>query len=149
VKRFEILLNEKVYLVEVTRISGDSALVIVNGTEYEVGINDLSRGAIPKMKVVGDVPLQATPAAVTKPKPKVAVETVGGATTVRAPLPGLIIDVKVNVGDKVKIGDVLLVIETMKMENNIVSPRLGTIKEIKVAKGASVNEGAPLIVIGD
>jgi biotin carboxyl carrier protein len=68
---------------------------------------------------------------------------------VRAPLPGLIIEIKVQVGDTVKAGDVLLVIETMKMENNIVSPCAGTVREVNVTKNQSVNEGAPLIVIGD
>ena len=55
-KRFEILLNEKAYLVEVTKISGSSALVTVNGTQYEIGINDLSAPAIPQMMTVAEAP---------------------------------------------------------------------------------------------
>ncbi len=143
-RRFELFLNDKVYLVEVTRVSGDEALVIVNGVQYEVGISDLSRMDLPKMMTAAAPQSQAAPA-----QRQAEVETAGGLTTVKAPLPGLIIDVKVAVGDKVKAGDVILVIETMKMENNVVSPRAGTVKEIKVSKKQSVNEGVPLIVIGD
>jgi biotin carboxyl carrier protein len=146
VRRFELLLNGKVYLVEVTRVSSEGALVNVNGTQYEVGINDLSRVEIPKMMKVGEAQ-PVCPAAA--PQGSATVVTVGGLTTVKAPLPGLIIDVKVKVGDRVKVCDVILVIETMKMENNVVSPREGTIKEVKVSKDMTVNEGAPLVVIGD
>ncbi len=145
-RRFELLLNGKVYLVEVTRVSSEGALVNVNGTQYEVGINDLSRVEIPKMMKVGEAQ-PVCPAAA--PQGSATVVTVGGLTTVKAPLPGLIIDVKVKVGDRVKVCDVILVIETMKMENNVVSPREGTIKEVKVSKDMTVNEGAPLVVIGD
>ncbi len=153
-KRFELFLNGKVYLVEVTRLSRDNALVNVNGTPYEVGINDLTKAGLPKMPETVRVEPQVAPVAAPSPQPhaaqqQAAVQTVGGITTISAPIPGLIIEVKVNVGDKVKPGDVLLVLETMKMENNVTSPRAGTIKEIKVSKNATVNEGAPLIVIGD
>ncbi|RJP67943.1 MAG: biotin/lipoyl-binding protein [Candidatus Abyssobacteria bacterium SURF_17] len=147
VKRFELLLNGKAYLVEVTRISSEGALVIVNGVQYEVGIKDLTKVELPKMMVVSETPAQAAAPVARKPQP--VAETVGGVTTVRAPLPGLIIEIKVQVGDTVKAGDVLLVIETMKMENNIVSPCAGTVREVNVTKNQSVNEGAPLIVIGD
>ncbi|GAB4346664.1 MAG: biotin/lipoyl-binding protein [Candidatus Abyssubacteria bacterium] len=145
-RRFELLLNGKVYLVEVTRVSSDGALVNVNGTQYEVGVNDLSRVEIPKMMKVAEAP---APCAGVTPQAGAATETVGGLTTVKAPLPGLIIDIKVKVGDRVNVCDVLLVIETMKMENNVVSPRVGTIKEVKVSKDMTVNEGSPLVVIGD
>ena len=140
-KRFEVLLNEKAYLVEVTRISSESALVTVNGTPYEIGINEIAAAGIPEM-----VTVNATPASDT---PRAQVEKVGGATTVKAPLPGLILDVKVTVGATVKTGDVLLVIETMKMENNIMSPCTGTVKEVRVSNGDNVNEGTPLVLIGD
>jgi len=145
VKRFEVLLNEKAYLVEVTKISAEGALVSVNGTPYEIGIKDLTATEAPQMMVVSAPVPAAAPAA----KPQAAAETVGGLTTVKAPLPGLILDVKVGVGDTVKVGDAVIVIETMKMENNIISPVAGTVKEIKVSNGDSVSEGVPLIVIGE
>lgn len=145
-KRFELLLNGKAYLVEVTKMTGESALVTVNGVQYEVGVNDLSRMDLPKVVKVAEQP-KAAPA--TSSQQTCLVESGGGLTTVNAPLPGLILEVTVAVGDKVKPGDVLLVIETMKMENNVVSPRAGTIKEISVKKGDTVNEGVPLVVIAE
>ncbi len=144
-KRFELLLNGKAYLVEVMKITGDSALVTVNGAKYEVGINDLSKMDLPKVLKMAEAP--PSPAAQPASPQTCLVESAGGLTTIKAPLPGLIVEIIVNVGDKVKPGDVLLVIETMKMENNVVAPRTGTVKEILTRKGDTVNEGTPLIVI--
>lgn len=147
-KRFELLLNDKAYLVEVTKISSNGALVNVNGVQYEVGIKDLTADShAPQIMRVTEPPPASAAGDAPAGQPQAAVETIGGETIIKAPLPGLIIDVKVNVGDKIQAGDVLLVIETMKMENNVMSPRAGTIKEIKVTAGESVNEGAPMIVI--
>jgi len=143
VKRYEIVLNDKAYLVEVTKTGRESAHVTVNGTPYEIGLKDLTASKAPQMMVVSD----SAPAVAPERKPEAKVETVGGVTTVKAPLPGLIIEVKVKVGDKVNVGDVLLVIETMKMENNIISTVAGTVKEILVSKGDNVGEGVPLVAI--
>jgi len=63
-------------------------------------------------------------------------------------MPGTVLDVKVNVGDAVKAGDVLLILEAMKMENELTADKAGTVKEIKVTKGQAVNGGDTLIVIG-
>ena len=146
-KRFELLLNDKAYLVEVTKISSNGALVNVNGVPYEVGIKDLSAAEAPQVMRVTAPPPESATSPSSGSQTQAQVETVGGLTTIKAPLPGLIIDVKVNVGDTVEIGDVLLVIETMKMENNVSSPVAGTVKEVNVSSGQSVNEGAPMIVI--
>lgn len=145
-KRFELLLNGKAYLVEVMRINGDSALVTVNGRQYEVGVNDLSRLDLSKVVKVAASPSQHSSA---QSQQTCLVESGGGLTTVKAPLPGLILEIKVSAGDIVKPGDVLLVIETMKMENNVVSPRAGMVKEIRIKKGDTVNEGVPLVVIAE
>jgi biotin carboxyl carrier protein len=143
VKRFELLLNGKAYLVEVMKITGESALVNVNGTQYEVGVSDLSKMEVPKIVKTAH---QQQPA---HGQQTCLVESAGGLITVKAPLPGLIIDIVVSVGADVKPGDVLLIIETMKMENNVVSPKSGRIKEISVQKGDTVNEGVPLVVIAE
>jgi len=148
VKRFEILVNEKAYLVEVTRTGPESAHVTVNGTPFQIGLKDLTAIKSPQAMVIGEpLPTGIPPASAAASKPETMVETAGGITTVKAPLPGLIIEIKVTVGDKVGVGDVLLVIETMKMENNIVSPVAGTVKEIMVSSGANVGEGVKLISI--
>ncbi len=149
-RRFEIVFDDKAYLVEVTKLSSDGALVIVNGTPHEVGIKEITAAAahVPEMVRASAPPPQVATAAFPGGAPKVEVETVGGVTTVKAPLPGLILSVKVRVGDTVKANDVLLVIETMKMENNIMSPVAGTVKEIKISPNDNVSEGTPLVVIG-
>jgi biotin carboxyl carrier protein len=148
VKRFEIVVNDNAYLVEVTKTGRESAHVIVNGTPYEIGLTDLTAAKVPEMMAAGDsLPAGVPPAAATERKPEAKVETVGGITTVKAPLPGLIIEIKVSLGEKVNVGDALLVIETMKMENNIISTVAGTVKEILVSKGDNVAEGVPLIAI--
>ena len=72
----------------------------------------------------------------------------GTGSPVKAPLPGTIIDLKVNVGDKVNIGDVVLVLEAMKMQNNIESEFAGTVTSVTVKQGESVMEGAVLMTIG-
>jgi glutaconyl-CoA decarboxylase len=63
-------------------------------------------------------------------------------------MPGTVLDIRVNVGDAVKIGQVLLILEAMKMENELSAEKAGTIKEIKVTKGQAVNGGEALIIIG-
>lgn len=148
-KRFELLVNEKAYLVEVTNIDRENAIVLVNGVKYEVGIRSIPAIKMPPLMAFTRTEPQAAPEAAFARQAQAKAETLGGVTTIKAPLPGLVIDVKVNVGDSVKVGDVIIVIETMKMENNVISTRAGTIKEIKVAKNQSVNEGTPLIVIED
>jgi biotin carboxyl carrier protein len=71
-----------------------------------------------------------------------------GGQSVEAPMPGTILDIKVSEGDTVANGDVLLILEAMKMENEIMSPAAGKVVSINVNKGASVNSGDVLIVIG-
>ncbi len=87
----------------------------------------------------------AKPAAAPAPKP---VAASNGAGAIKAPMPGLILDIKVQVGDAVKAGQVVAVMEAMKMENDLPSPLNGTVKEICVQKGAQVSTGDPLIIIG-
>ena len=91
-------------------------------------------------------PLRApAPAPAPKPAP---VAASGAQTSVNAPMPGNILDVKVKPGDTVKAGDVLLVLEAMKMENEIRAPAAGTVAAVNVAKGATVNAGDVLCVLG-
>ncbi len=71
----------------------------------------------------------------------------GSGTSVKAPMPGSILEVKVNVGDEIKSGDVLMVLEAMKMENELTASQAGTVAEVLVKKGDTVNSGDPLIVL--
>lgn len=109
--------------------------VTVNGTAYEITLEAID---------AKDVNTAPAPAAAT---PNPAASNADGET-VTAPMPGNILDVKVQNGAAVKKGDVLLILEAMKMENEIIAPVDGTVKSVNVTKGASVETGAVLLVIG-
>ena len=107
--------------------------VTVNGVPYEIELEELTG------------PSPASAAAATA-APAASAPT--GGETVTAPMPGTILSVSIAPGDPVKRGQVLMILEAMKMENEIMAPCDGTIKQVVAAKGASVNSGDPLIVIG-
>ena len=106
--------------------------VNVNGTVYEVTVEAMD-GAAP-------------PAAAPAPAPAAA--PVAGGEKVSAPMPGTILDVRVSNGQTVKKGDILFILEAMKMENEIMAPCGGTIASVSATKGAAVDSGALLCVIG-
>ena len=107
----------------------------VNGKIYVVEIEETGEAApIIEPSKAAEAPKAETSKAAEAPK------AAAGATTINAPMPGTILDVKVAVGTAVKAGDVICILEAMKMENEIVAPQDGTITSV-VAKGASVNSG--------
>ena len=120
--------------------------ITVNGVAYEVEVEEVAAGesAAPKAAPVAAAP-KAAPAA--KPAAPKAAAPVANGTKVNAPMPGTILDVKVSQGKAVKKGDVLLILEAMKMENEILAPQDGTVAQVAVSKGASVNSGDPLVVL--
>ena len=123
--------------------------ITVNGVTYTVEVEEVGATA---SAPVAAAPVAAAPvaapaapkAAPTAPKASGA----AGAVIVKAPMPGNIMKVNCKVGASVKKGDILLILEAMKMENEILAPCDGTVKQIVAAKGASVNSGDALIVIG-
>ena len=108
--------------------------ITVNGVAYSVSVEETAAGAAPVAA--------AAPAAPAAPK---AAAGAAGAVTVKAPMPGNILDVKVKAGASVKAGDVLVILEAMKMENEIVAPQDGTVAAINVNKGDTVNSGDVLV----
>ena len=117
----------------------------MNGTPYVVTVDQEIKQQ-KKAPVAASRPAQVTPTASSAPQ-KASAPAAGG-TKVSTPLPGTILDVFVNVGDSVKAGQTVVLLEAMKMENNIEADTAGTVKEVKVRKGDSVLEGDVLVVIG-
>lgn len=118
--------------------------ITVNGTSYDVSVEELSGGAAPVAAPVAAAPVAAPAAAPAAPAPA----AVGaGSVKVSSPMPGKILAVKANVGDSVKKGQVILILEAMKMENEVVAPEDGTIASIDVTVGASVESGDTLATL--
>lgn len=120
--------------------------ITVNGTSYDVSVEELSGGAAPVAAPVAAAPVAAPAPAATPAAPAPAA---GGAGSVKvsSPMPGKILAVKANVGDSVKKGQVILILEAMKMENEVVAPEDGTIASIDVTVGASVESGDTLATL--
>jgi biotin carboxyl carrier protein len=137
-KSFKYTINGNVYKVVINRIEDTIADVEVNGTPYKVEMNKPTQ----KQVITINRPAQTTVAPVARPQ-----AASSGANALRSPLPGVIIEVLCKIGDTVKKGQKLLVLEAMKMENAINAEKDGVVKELKVNKGDSVLEGADLIII--
>lgn len=126
--------------------------VHINGKSYEVAIEELGDG--PSQPTAAPAPAVHAPAAPQPAKAAAPVapqtpqsDTGSAAGTIRSPMPGTILRVAIAPGDKVKKGDTLLILEAMKMENEILAPDDGSIREVNVAKGASVNAGDLLLTM--
>jgi biotin carboxyl carrier protein len=133
-RKFKFNIRGNQYNVELMNFENNIAKIEVNGTKYEV-------------EVEKEIKTSKTPTLVRK---KVVVKNGGqqkssGSTKISAPLPGTIINIKVAVGDEVKKGDCLLIMEAMKMENNVLAEKDGTISKITVGAGDSVLQGDTLI----
>ncbi|MBO5261205.1 MAG: biotin/lipoyl-binding protein [Coprococcus sp.] len=120
--------------------------ITVNGTSYDVSVEELSGGAAPV--AAAPAPVAAAPAAAAPaPAAKPAASGNAGSIKVSSPMPGKILDVKAKVGDAVKKGQVILILEAMKMENEVVAPEDGTVASIDVATGAMVESGDTLATL--
>ena len=138
------------YDVEIEEVEGNLAKVSVNGIPFEVElkrpINPVH--AIKKPKVAAPKPAAPAPAPAAAPVAAAPAAAPGSGNPVKAPLPGTISSSSVKVGDQVNVGDTVLVLEAMKMQNNIEAEYAGTVTSIVVKPGDSVMEGAVLLTIG-
>lgn len=125
--------------------------ITVNGNTYDVQVEELGASA-PQAVSAPATPAPAAapaPAPAATPAPAPAPAPAGGGKEVTAPMPGNILDIKVNVGDSVAANQVVIVLEAMKMENDIVTPVAGTVASINVTKGQAVNSGDVLITVAE
>lgn len=150
--KYNFRINGHDYQVDVNSVEGGIADVTVNGTDYKVELADAVPA--PAQQAARPAP-QATFTAATAPQTTAqATQTAtasapqGKGEVVTAPLPGVILDIKVKVGDVVKAGQTVAVLEAMKMENEIEATASGTVTAVNAGKGDSVLEGAAIITIG-
>jgi glutaconyl-CoA decarboxylase len=126
--------------------------VTLNGRTYEVEVEHGKAMLLDEYEAIAPAPVAAAPVAVAAPAAAPAAAAApavtGAGEAVTAPMPGNILKVNVNVGDAVKEGQCLVVLEAMKMENEIMAPKNGTVTQVVVSKGSTVDTGAPLVVIG-
>lgn len=125
--------------------------ITVNGTAYDVAVEELGQGAVAAAPVA---PVAAAPTPVAAPAAPVAAAPAApkasgaeGSVKVTAPMPGKILGVKASQGQAVKRGDVIIVLEAMKMENEVVAPEDGTVASINVSEGANVESGDVLATL--
>lgn len=120
--------------------------ITVNGKAYDVAVEEVggSTAAAP----VAAAPVAAAPVAAAPAAPAPAAAPVADGTKVTAPMPGTILDIKVAVGDTVKSGQAICVLEAMKMENDVNAPCDGKVLSVNTTKGSAVETGAVLAVIG-
>ena len=160
-KEYKYKINGNEYSVAIIDLEGDKAAVEVNGVSYQVDIltegftaapaRPAAKPAAPAAPAPAPAPAAApaapqpiAPAAAPASEPAPA----GKGTAVQSPLPGVILDIKVAVGDTVKAGQTVAILEAMKMENSINAECDGVITAIKVAKGDNILEGSDIVIIG-
>lgn len=141
-KKFKIKVNGEVYDVEVEELGGSSGCYAAPAPVTAVAPRPAPVAAVPA--ATAHAPVAIAPKSVAA-KPTAGG---GGGGAVCAPMPGTILDVRVKAGDAVKAGDVLLILEAMKMENELTADKAGTVKEVMVSKGKAVSGGETLIIIG-
>ena len=160
-KEYKYKINGNEYSVAIIDLEGDKAAVEVNGVSYQVDI--LTEGytapaPYPAAKpAAAPAPAPAAAPAAPAPAPQPIAPAApaaepaapaGKGTAVQSPLPGVILDIKVAVGDQVKAGQTVAILEAMKMENNINAECDGVITAIKVSKGDNILEGSDIVIIG-
>lgn len=153
-KQYKYTINGAQFDVTIDSIVGSKAKVEVNGIPFEVEMqgSSLVEEALPTVSTeaapAATTPATTTPAAAEAPAAPAATSGPGAGTPVKAPLPGVVTKILVSAGQAVKKGDTVLVLEAMKMENNITAEADGSVTGICVSAGDSVMEGTTLLTIG-
>ena len=142
-KTYKYTINGNTYEVAIGDITDNIASVTVNGDEYKVEMEPEAEPEKKKVVVKTGAAKESAPAA----EATASAGPVNTANALKAPLPCVITEIKVAVGDQVAVGDVVLVLEAMKMANNLEAEKAGKVTAILVSQGASVMEDTPLVVI--
>ncbi len=149
-KQYKYTINGADYDVTIDSLNGNKAKVTVNGMTFDVEMQGtLNENDLPDAPAADATAAPAAPKAAAPAAPKAAAPAgaPGKGTPVKAPLPGVVTAISASVGQKVKKGDTVVVLEAMKMENNIVAECDGTVTSVCVAQGDSVMEGTVLVTI--
>lgn len=141
-KEYKYKINGTDYEVQIGNVEDNIATVTVNGEEYKV---EMEKEAEPEKKKVVVNPSAAKQSESTESTP--SAKNVNTANAIKAPLPGVVTEIKVAVGDELKEGDTVVVLEAMKMANNLDAEKSGKVTAILVKVGDSVMEDTPLVVI--
>ena len=144
-KEYKYKINGNLYNVVIGDIEDNIAHVEVNGTHYTVEMEKKAKAEVAKPVVARPAAPAPAPAPASAPAP--AAKPAAGKSGVKSPLPGVILDIKCNVGAEVKTGQTIIILEAMKMENSINADKDGKITAINVSKGESVLEGTDLVII--
>lgn len=150
-RRYNLKIRDREFVVDVDEMSANEFVVNVGEQSFDVALTDeqdLSLAAItPQMAAPAVapvvVPVAAPPRAAAAPRAKA--QAAGGANVMKAPMPGVILEVSVTAGTRVERGQAVAVLEAMKMQNTIRSPRAGTIAEVFAVAGESVAHGDPIV----
>jgi Biotin carboxyl carrier protein len=141
-KNYKFTINGNNYAVGIESVEDQTIQLEVNGTPYTVVVDK-------EIKQQQKTPKLVRPVAVPSTDQSAQIKSSSKTGTIKSPLPGTILEIFVKEGDKVSVGQKILMLEAMKMENNIESDKAGTVTEIKISKGSAVMEGDVLIVIGE
>ena len=147
-KKYKFTINGNNYEAQINNVEDNVAEIEINGTLYTVELDKTIETGTKTPKLIRSISVPSTDShpSVAKTSSPAGPK---GSGTIKSPLPGVILEVHINEGDYVKIGQRLLTLEAMKMENNIDSDKEGRVVSIKKKKGESVMEGDILIVIGE
>lgn len=143
-KEFNYKINGAPYRVVINNSDSSMVELEVNGTPFRVELGKKENKPLSKIRkqaITTPTPQTTSTPLVTRPK------EAGGKNSIQSPLPGVVLDIRCEVGDTVKKGQTLMILEAMKMENNILSNANGKVAEILVQKGDSVLEGAELVIV--
>ncbi|MFO7810053.1 MAG: biotin/lipoyl-containing protein [Candidatus Delongbacteria bacterium] len=144
-KEIKLEINGKEYTVVIEDFGSEEAKISVDGNQYNVGLKDLGEQLI--VDNIRSGGSSGAPSSSDQAEKETGPASDSGPSQVAAPLPGLIVDVLVKVGDKVKVGQKIMVMEAMKMENDINATSSGIVKALNVKNGDNISEGDILAVI--